>query len=382
MNLQPERKNTLNRPYGLPVERCNGGEPIISPTTNWWETGVTFNAAALYLEPSPENERIIRTLLPMRAYGDPDLAEGVVAIHYRARPETDPGSSFVRSFVGLALFTPDLKPLYRYQEPVIYPSPDPDGFDRYGVEDPRINRIGNTFYMLYCGVQADPVHTWRVNLCLATSKDLLHWEKHGPIPGDPGKFNNKDGVLFPEPVDGRYYLLHRPFYEGMQLPEFAIRLAVSDTLYGPWEDCGEVLRSYTNPHMRASWVGAGSVPVKVGDKQFVAITHTGNFLNEVDREYDLNAVLFDFAAFDPAHPSSIVTSRLEPLMVPETPAELHSHSQLQVGNVLFACGSYEYNGYLYIVYGGADTYTLAARVSMQSLVEAVQKCGLDNPFQG
>ena len=37
----------------------------------------------------------------------PISPNGVVAIHYRARPETDPGVPFVRSFIGLALFTPD-----------------------------------------------------------------------------------------------------------------------------------------------------------------------------------------------------------------------------------------------------------------------------------
>ncbi|MBE0695553.1 MAG: hypothetical protein IH586_01390 [Anaerolineaceae bacterium] len=50
MNTQPERRVELNKPFGLQVERCNGGEPILSPTTNWWESGVTFNAAAIFLD--------------------------------------------------------------------------------------------------------------------------------------------------------------------------------------------------------------------------------------------------------------------------------------------------------------------------------------------
>jgi predicted GH43/DUF377 family glycosyl hydrolase len=50
--------------------------------------------------------------------------------------------------------------------------------------------------------------------------------------------------------------------------------------------------------------------------------------------------------------------------------------------VLFACGSYEYRGDIYIVYGGADTYTLAARVNKQILFEASSRADTRNPFMG
>jgi predicted GH43/DUF377 family glycosyl hydrolase len=364
------------------VERLNGGEPILAPTMNWWETGVTFNAAAYFLPRQPENALIIRTLLPMLPDDDPRLGEGVVAIHYRARPEQDPGSAFVRSFIGLALFTPKLQPLYRYQEPVVFPTANPLGFDSLGVEDPRITRLGGLFYMVYCGVQADPLKTWKANLCMAVSPDLLHWEKLGIIPGAPEQYNNKDGVLFPDVIDGKYYLLHRPFDESLPREEIAIHLATSESPAGPWKEAGEVLRAFRNPKMHSSWVGAGSVPIWVAGKQYIEIYHTGNYLNEVDREYDLDAALFDFDCYRPEDPSSLVVSRVEPLMAPETPAELRSRSQLQVGNVLFACGSYEYQDWIYIVYGGADTYTLAARVKKGDLLEGLQKSRNENPFLG
>lgn len=255
------RKLELNTPYGVAVERLNGGEPIISPTMNWWETGVTFNAAAVYLGRQPENEHIIRTLLPMLPADDARLREGVVAIHYRARPEQDPNTPFGRSFIGLAVFTPTLELIYRYQEPVMRPSADPQGIDSLGVEDPRITRLGEPFYMVYCGVQPDPAHTWKANLCLATSSDLLNWQKKGVISGDPSQYNNKDGVLFAEPIHGNFYLLHRPFDEHFPREAIAIYLAVSKSLEGPWQEAGELLRAFPNPKMHRSWVGAGSVPI-------------------------------------------------------------------------------------------------------------------------
>ena len=367
------------KPSLPPIERLNGGEPIIAPSQNWWETGVTFNPAAVYLERSAENDLILRALLPMFNPDDPRLAEGVVAVHYRARPEVDPGSAFARSFIGLTLFTPTLQPLYRYQEPVLSPGADPDSQDALGVEDPRITRIGGLFYMVYCGVARDPLNEWSASLCMARSADLLHWEKMGRI-GGLGPRNNKDGVLFPDPVNGRFYLLHRPFGGGLTQAQNVVRLAAASAVEGPYSDLGELFGAYTNPRVQYSWVGAGSVPIPMGGGRYAVIYHTGNALNDKDREYDLDAAVFDFDLLDPNRPAGAIRARLEHLMLPETPAELRSHSALQVGNVLFACGSYEYRGEIYIVYGGADTYTLAAKVSKAALFAALDRAGLENPF--
>jgi predicted GH43/DUF377 family glycosyl hydrolase len=254
------------------------------------------------------------------------------------------------------------------------------GFDAFGVEDPRITRLDGRFYMVYCGVQPDVEKVYRAVLCLAVSDNLLHWQKLGPLPGEVNTSNNKDGVLFPERIGGKYYLLHRPYWEGVPPSEYAIRLAESETIAGPWRDLGEVLRSFANPAMRSSWVGAGSVPVAIGSDRFIEIYHTGNWVDAEKREYDLDAALLDFAAWDPTDARTLVKGRLEHLMTPRTPAELHSHSRLQVANVLFACGSYEFDGHIIIVYGGADTYTLVARVKRDDLLASLEQTGTANPF--
>ena len=355
----------------IAVERCNGGVPIVSPSSNWWETGVTFNAAALYLDRSPANDQIIQTLLPMKRLDDPDLADGVVAIHYRARPETDPGVPFVRSFIGLALFTPAYKQLYRYGEPVLYPAPMSDGADYLGVEDPRITRIGKEFYMVYCGLKYDPETIYHAQLCIARSADLLHWEKMGPMRGDVNAAYNKDGVLFAESINGKNVLLHRPWTKGLPHSDYAMRVAVSDSPGGVWRDRGEILRSNVDPRFAESWVGAGSVPIPLGDGRYIMIYHTGNRMPDDRLEYDLDLAMLDMRRLE-KDPTSIVTNRIEPFMVPETPEELGSKSSLQVQNVLFTCGSYEHGEYIYIVYGGADTYLLVARVKRSDVVAALE----------
>ena len=45
-----------------------------------------------------------------------------------------------------------------------------------GCEDPRVVQVGGTYYMTYTGYDGTSAR-----LCLATSRDLLRWTKHGPL---------------------------------------------------------------------------------------------------------------------------------------------------------------------------------------------------------
>ncbi|MCC6442729.1 MAG: hypothetical protein IT210_04625 [Armatimonadetes bacterium] len=361
-----------------PVERLNGGQPVIVPTGNWWENGVTFNSAAVYLERSEENDPLIRRLLSLDSLDDPRLANGVVACHYRARPRKDPDFLWTRSFIGLAVFTPEMEPLCRYPEPVLSPSLQMMDFDQLGVEDPRITRLEESYYMVYCGVSEHEKEAFRAQLCLASSKDLLHWEKMGPCQGHINLSNNKDGVLLPQKINDKYVLFHRPMIG--KSSDYSIEIALCDTLDGQWNNCGVVLSAYRNPAMNDSWVGAGSVPIPLDDGRYLTIYHTGNWLKNGLRQYDLDAAIFDFRNFSSHHPAAVVEKRLEPLMVPETEAEVKAPFSDSVANVLFICGSYEYQRYIYMLYGGGDTYTLAARIEKEALLDCLEKSDNANPY--
>jgi predicted GH43/DUF377 family glycosyl hydrolase len=233
--------------------------------------------------------------------------------------------------------------------------------------------------MVYCGLKSDPVTTYHTQLCIARSKDLLRWEKLGPMKGDVNAMYNKDGVLFAEPIDGKYVLLHRPWTKDMTHSDYAMHVAVSDSPEGVWRDLGEFLHSYRNPAFDESWAGAGSVPIPVGNDRYIMIYHTGNSHASGNMEYDLDLALLDMRRLK-TDPATIVVGRIEHFMVPETPEELTGTSSLQVQNVLFACGSYEYQEHLYIVYGGADEYLLVARAKRTDLLRALEKSDLQNPF--
>ena len=73
--------------------------------------------------------------------------------------------------------------------------------DEFGVEDPRITRIDDRYYMTYVAVSRHGAAT-----ALASTTDFRSFTRHGIIfPPE-----NKDVVLFPDRFRGRYCALHRP----------------------------------------------------------------------------------------------------------------------------------------------------------------------------
>ena len=91
----------------------------------------------------------------------------------------------------------------RRPQPVLSPEAayEKDG----GVEDPRLVKFGDTYYLTYTGYNKKDAQ-----LCLATSKDLLHWQRQGVIlPAYKGHWNvgwTKSGAIVPEKINGRYWM--------------------------------------------------------------------------------------------------------------------------------------------------------------------------------
>src|SRR5262249_57987466 len=80
----------------------------------------------------------------------------------------------------------------RFAEPVFSPAADYEAGG--GVEDPRLQKIGSTYYLTYTGYNKR-----EAQLCLATSSDLTHWERQGVIvPAYQGHWNvawTKSGAI-------------------------------------------------------------------------------------------------------------------------------------------------------------------------------------------
>lgn len=359
-------------PFDLPIERLFGGQPLLSPAGDGWESGVTFNTAAVLLEPTEENLPAIRALL-----GPDEPPRAIVALHYRARPKHDVGFRHTRSSVGLSVHEPDLTPIRRFESPVIRPGESHDA-DFLGAEDPRVARLDGAWWTVYCGVapfdDPDPEKAWLGSVCVARSENLVDWIKCGVAEGfsgtDARPHSNKDGVLFPDRIGGKVVMLHRPMVGDINTWQTA--LAVADRPEGPYTDLGTVHGPERRREYEKSWTGAGAVPIRIGEGRYVSIEHTGNYYPGKRRKYVLDAFLYDFNGWDPARPETLVKARLDDFMRPETDFEINGPFPESVGNVVFACGAYVHDGWLYLVYGGGDSFILAARLRFDDLVDALE----------
>lgn len=148
-------------------------QPVLSPGNPAWASAGVFNAAAAYVDG--------RTVLLFRAQDQ----RGTSRIGYAESKD------------GLH-FTIDPKPVLAPEAPY-----EAGG----GVEDPRLVRIGDTWYLTYTGYNRRDAQ-----LCLATSKDLRHWQRRGVIlPAYKGTWNQKwtkSGAILPQQIDGRWWMYY------------------------------------------------------------------------------------------------------------------------------------------------------------------------------
>jgi len=116
---------------------------------------------------------------------------GLFHMHYRAQ-----GHDYI-SRIGYAVSTDGLN-WNRLEQPVLKPHMGRD--DYKGNEDPRVTRLDNTFYMTYTAFGE-----WSYFPMIARSQNLIAWEDVAPLE----RAENKDHILFPEKINGRYCILHR-----------------------------------------------------------------------------------------------------------------------------------------------------------------------------
>lgn len=224
----------------------------------------------------------------------------------------------------------------RLDKPVLKPANE---HEAKGVEDPRVTRIGDTFYMCYTAWSGT---LWQI--ALARSQNLITWERMGfPLPGE----RNKDAALFPEKIKGRYCMFHRR--------EPAVWIAYSDDLLH-WDDHQIVMRPRPG-----AWdgvrIGANGPPLKT-DAGWLFFYH--GFAE--DRVYKLGIALLDLE-----DPTVVLKRQDEPILEPEEEWEQHG----QVPNVVFSCANLVVDGTVYVYYGGGDHVIGLATCRLEELIRFV-----------
>ncbi len=227
-------------------------------------------------------------------------------------------------------------------EPALFPD---QLYEAFGIEDPRITRIGDTYYVVYKGVSGTGILQ-----CLASTKDFVTWEKHGIIFCP----ENMDGMLFPEKIRGKYAALHRPSPKYMGHPNMWI--AYSDDLIHWGEH--EFLIGASVGSWESGRIGGGAVPF-LTDRGWLEIYHA----TIEDNKYCLGAALLD-----KDYPEILMAKSPEPMIRPETPYEREGF----VPNVIFTCGAIVRGDTVSVYYGAADTVMAGADFSLREILDSLE----------
>jgi len=271
----------------LPLER-HCVEPILAPDPDVeFERAAVYNPAVIY-----DNEMFYMI--------------------YRAEDTHD---RYI-SRLGLALSADGVN-FRRYEKNPIVDNDRP-GEER-GCEDPRVVKIGETFYMTYTAWDGN-----KIDLALADSKDLVHWTKRGTIIPDA-----KSGAILSEPVSGRYI---------MYFGDTNMWMATSEDLLH-WEVCPEPVLAPRKGAFDSVLVEPGPPPV---------MTDEGILL--VYNSYDGKRYHVGQALFSKDDPAKLIDRLDEPCLSPELAWEKWG----KVNHVVFAEGLVKRNGTWYLYYGGAD----------------------------
>jgi len=147
-------------------------EPVLAPSLPWNATGL-FNPTAISV--NGETVLLFRAT-DAKMTSRIGYAKSKDGVHFQANAE------------------PVLVPEAAYEK---------DG----GVEDPRVVKIGGTYYLTYTGYNLKDAQ-----LCLATSVDLVHWTRKGVmLPAYKGTWNTKwtkSGAIIPEKINGKWWMYY------------------------------------------------------------------------------------------------------------------------------------------------------------------------------
>ncbi len=305
--------------------------PILTKSSNWWEGRAVLNpGATVYQE---------RVYLLYRAQG----RDGI-------------------SRLGLATSLDGFN-FERFPKP-IFEGDENNRFERLGVEDARITKIGDHYYICYTAASVYPlseadeapllvalptalshiVPPYRVRATIVKTNDFKSFERVCIALPDT---DTKDLAIFPERIDGKYFMLHRVYPH--------IYLACSDDLRH-WEDLG-ILAKTRDESWDSERIGAGAPPIRTSIGWLL-------FYHGTDRTftYRLGTMLLDLK-----DPMRILYRSDEPVLEPEESYEKEGH----VKNVVFTCGVVERDGRYLVYYGAADKAIGVATIEKEAFLASL-----------
>ncbi len=226
--------------------------------------------------------------------------------------------------------------------------PEKEGFyapyETKGIEDPRVTILEDTCYVVYT-----TVGNYGHQIALAKTEDYVNYERIGLI-SEPG---NKDGILFPKKIDGKYVRFDRPIGKG----QGSIWVSYSPDLIH-WGE-SEVVVTPRGGYWDDYRVGASVPPIETPEG-WLEIYHGVKMTNS-GPIYRIGLVLLDLD-----DPTRIIKQGDAPILSPRENYERIG----DIPNVCFACGAViSDEGEMKIYYGGADTCICIATTTLDELME-------------
>lgn len=309
--------------------------PIISPNPkNGWESWQTFNPAAILIDNN---------------------------VHFLYRAIGDDGQSrfgYALSEDGFKLKERLSYPVYNH--PIIFGLDacvsSPSGGSWGGCEDPRLMRVDNedTIYVTYTAVDGGI----GVALTSIKLKDFINkrWNWTKPkLLSEPGMWN-KNWMLFPEKINGKYALLHS--ITPNILVEYLDDLEFKNKKY---------IKSYYNPHGPETerWDkrirAAGPPPIKT--------KYGWLLLYHAEDQYDPGKYKLGAMILDLKDPTKILLRCKQPILEPCECYELNGFKS----GIVYALGSVIKDNNFIIYYGASDSYVCVASTEFDTFLEALVK---------
>ncbi len=294
------------------------------------------------------------------------------------------------STVGYCKFEGASTLLLRNSKPILVPEFE---YELHGVEDPRIVKINDTYYLSYTAF--DGVNALGA---LAVSDDLVHWHKKGlvvplltyvefnhltskkaPINEKYLRYNehhegifekegkelllwDKNLIFFPRKIDGNLFFMHRI------KPDIQIIIGVEnleDLTPAFWKkyfiNFNENIVLSPKYEHEASYLGGGCPPIETEAGWLVIYHGVKDSVNGY--VYSACAALLDLQ-----NPQIEIARLPYPLFKPEEKWELKG----EVNNVCFPTGAAVFGDTLNIYYGAADERIAYATVSISALLEELK----------
>lgn len=360
--------------YVLAAGIMSGACDRAAVSDGWAITGFERASGVPVLGP----DTTVRFLCPMRgdsvAWMESDVFNPAATVKgdsiivlFRAEDNSATGIGSRTSRVGYAASADGVD--FRYMSsPVLFPADDSQRELECpgGCEDPRVAMTDDGTYVMF-------YTQWNrkmPRLAVATSRDLVNWEKHGPAfaKAYDGRFADEfsksasvvtrlDGdrqVI--AMIDGKYYM-----YWG----EKFVNLATSDSLtdWTPMLDSDGELLHVMDPrdgYFDSELTECGP-PAVLTDKGIVMLYNGKNAGGETrDKRYTANTYCGGQALFDAAEPQRLIARLDEPFFKPE--ADYEKSGQYPAGTV-FIEGLVRFKGAWYLYYGCADSRVGVAKTN-------------------